>query len=833
MQEQSRIPTPCNQFVVTAGLSRRREEPNMQEQSRIPTPCNQFRGSLLLAAIIAGALVVAGPAQAADYLKNGSMKATGNAMPPGWRLHLFPGLETIGKAATIQGVTADSKAIELTWQSGSARFAVEAELARQPEDNNHYALSGKVRTTGDGKAAFLVECTDAKGVLLRFKETLPVSGEDWQDLNMLFSVPRGTKATRVFCLNVGAGSAAFAAIDLRPAAEGGAAEFPLHSIAIPAEGNAPIFGGKATFHSFIDSPCTLGFQLWGDTERVKDPALILDIPEELILAAAEHSETNLTVQPVDFTIETVEQAGRKFTRVTFPIASSRIKARPARCGRVNVIIDPKDPQAAVGKTFLITWRVSSGGELSGASGLEIKFLAPMSKTPNPTRFHYISWKSHDLLFNSTDMLDRFARRYEEAGMNNWPLHPHTKFPICRQANDFFRSRGWACTKAEPSHLHTVVTTFVKTMPEAKYVHTEKGVDTSRICPTYFNNDEDFRKKLREFYRQIWQELPVRPQDAILLDYEPWNQYEWCLCEDCRSHFAKTFNLGGVPTVAELSTKYREQWNEFKHRETDDHIRTMCDIARQAVPGVKVGIFGYVRHQDPKMEKWFKYHVALDMRRVDDYVDFHMLSCYHYNGKYASDLIDYNVKLLKKPVWMISNISRGDIMDGSWTRAGENLTPSQVGLKLLGAAASGAVGFATFPGWEVDGLFFVSIDRAMAQVAALEDFYLDGTRVDNLFSLTGRNIDDVVMRAHQHNGQVVITLINHDKTKAASISIKAVDKGKLAKLTQAYSPLGAKLSQHAALQLRQNGLKLVLEPLSEQFIVLASQQDEKIKMIVAE
>lgn len=372
-------------------------------------------------------------------------------------------------------------------------------------------------------------------------------------------------------------------------------------------------------------------------------------------------------------------------------------------------------------------------------------------------------------------------------------------------------------------------TFVKDMPGARFVITSDGKEKWRqkICPTYFTRDPAFRKKLYSFYRRKHNGQGIKAGDTVLLDYEPWDYNEWCFCEGCRGYFAEMHHLPAVPSTQEIREKYREQWREFKFRESDTIVRLLSDVVKKAIPGVTIGIYDYAVHESPAKQKYRRNSVALDCRRFEDTIDFHLLAFYRYNGKEACDLIDYNSKLLTKPVWMISNISRADITQGHWTSSHQQLSPKQVGLKLLGSAASGAAGFANFTGMDVDATFFVAIDRAMSEVAALEEFYVDGCRVDQLFSLAGKGLNDVVLRAHEFNGQVAITLINFDKTVTADITLQAVDPARLKGLNQLYFP--QKDNPDAALfeQVVGPGLKLKLEPLSEQFLVLKTANAQRI------
>jgi len=779
--------------------------------------------TLSICSIIVAFTVPCSIAQAQKtYLKNGLMQGQGASVPDGWRLHFFSNLEAIGESGMIAGPEEGTNAVELIWRDGAARFALQAEMSAQPAQGN-YILSGQVKTTGPGKAAFLVECFDDKGRLLRYAETAPASSDTWRELTLLFTVPRLTAKTNVYCLNTGCGSAAFAAVGIKEALGGGEDVFPLSVVAIPAEGNAPLFGGRSKFHSFIDSPCPMGFHFWGEKDRVKNGALLLEMSEELRLTAAVNASP-LSEPAVDFSCEEIERDGVKARRYTIPIleVTKILLARPRwEQGRIYVVIEPKDPSTAVSKSFVLSWRLLNDGKLSPRREMEMVFLPALPDTPNPKRFGYMSWKANDLVFESPELMARMAKHYEAAAMHAWAIAGALtttcpQDPLRRKANEFFRARGWKMYKTEPCHLSMDWSAFVKEMPDAKYAISAKGEQKYHkfICPTWFNHDAAFREQLQTYYRQKYLTSGVVAGDSVVLDYEPWDLHNWCFCDECREHFSKAFRLPSIPSAKEIAEKYREQWSDFKFRQSDDHVRLAGDVARAAVPGVRIGIYDYVVHQNPKAVEYFRHTVALDARRIDPLVDFHMLSFYRYNGKNGCDLLDFNVKQLTKPVWMISNISRNDIIDGDWTGADQQLSPAQVGMKLLGAAASGAVGFATFPGWDLDANFFVAIDQAMADVAVAEDFYFDGRRVDQQFDISGRGLNEVVLRAHQLKGQTLVTLINFDSAATAQLVVKFTKPA--VAVYKVTSPTGFACPP----KLPPQGLKVQLEPLSRQLLILS-------------
>jgi hypothetical protein len=778
-------------------------------------------------AVLAGICLLFVTCQAmagAELLQNAGLSGAAGEMPQGWTLHYFDGLETAGHGEIVNQPEGDGNSLMLEWQSGAAMFAAQAKLASPLKTGQTYELTGRVKTDEAGRAAFRAESFSADGTLLAEQESVPLSGDGWQDMAVVFTVPADTAKTNIYCLNSGKGKAYFSTLSLHETAAKKEESFPLSALAIPADGNARLFGGKPVFHTFVDSPCPLGFHFWGDKAASLEAQLILDLPEGVQLTEAlyAHSGISEMIEPVMLQLPDV-----KATRHTLAIPRiiNMLQAKPAWNRRVNMVLEPADPAAAAGKSYTVEWRLSVAGKISDTRRFELRFLPPLASTPNPKRFAYRAWTALDIAFLSPEVMGRIARHYEEANMNSWPLLDGDN-EHCVGANELYRSRGWKLSKSEATHLITAFVPFAEKLPGVRYAVSDKGVQryANYLCPTYFNSDPEFKEALTSFLQAKFTRLKLTSNDAVIIDYEPWQPRQWCLCDHCRKHFADMFHLGATPSVADALGKHAEKWREFKLRETDAHVRMVSGIIRNAVPGVTVGIYDYAfPHNDPAVNRRFD-SVALNARRIEDAVDFHLLSFYHYNGKAACDLFEVNTNVLKKPAYMFASISRNDAVDGNWTSIDEQLSPAQTSVKLLGAAASGAKGCGFYPGEDIDAAFFVAIDQAMARVAALEDFYLDGARMDRMFSATG---DATVIRAHQLGDKLLVTLLNFSAAPVQT-TVRMANTGKFQKLDSLYSPeQDLVLAPDSLAKLSRAGLRVSLPAHGARFLILAPAGAEKI------
>ena len=100
------------------------------------------------------------------------------------------------------------------------------------------------------------------------------------------------------------------------------------------------------------------------------------------------------------------------------------------------------------------------------------------------------------------------------------------------------------------------------------------------------------------------------------------------------------------------------------------------------------------------------------------------------------------------------------------------------------------------------------------MAVAEDFYFDGRRVDQQFDISGRGLNEVVLRAHQLKGQTLVTLINFDSAATAQLVVKFTKPA--VAVYKVTSPTGFACPP----KLPPQGLKVQLEPLSRQLLILS-------------
>jgi hypothetical protein len=672
-----------------------------------------------------------------NLLRNPGMEKPGaNGLPENWHRRGWDGLETVGEARADTAAKSGKHAALIDWQAGGACFGVEPELSAQPAPGEDYLLSVFAKTSGKGEATLQVECYDkAEKLLLQRKSDAVANAKKWGELTLGFLVPEETAATRVYLLNTGEGKVWFDDAALAETAARVLVDFPLNVSCEPAEGNALWQEGHSVFNTFVDSPCSLSFHFWGK-KNLKNPAFVIELAQEVELAECFNTHSGLLQVEIPEKISS-RRGDMRTVRHIFrnPRVFGIVQASPAWSRELTMAFRPAKDDLA-GKEFPAWFWLEDDGGKSRERGLAIKFLPPLANTPNPKNFRYYSWGDQDINFHDIGLLTAVARKYEEANMKSRKRH-RGESPLLKAIDDMLERRGWWMFNTFADHLNRNFLPFTKDLAEVPMSMTAEGKEREgKVCPTWFLTDPEVAEKFPAYVAESLRRAGTRDGEMVCIDTEPWAPHEWCFCERCREKFARMFDLPAGVTTEDIRKNHRLQWREFRLRETVDVIGAMASAIRAYSPKLIVADYDYpFWFNRPGFENRFD-SVAKDSRTYEQHVDAHFSSFYHYNKKEAFDLIDVNVKALKKDVYMTPSISRAGPIHGSYTSRSETVDPWFMRLKILGAAASGAKGISIYPGHQVDGLFFVEIDRAMAEIAVNEEFYLQGKRCDDSFKAEG-------------------------------------------------------------------------------------------------
>ncbi len=704
-----------------------------------------------------------------ELLKQTYLGSKSGDMPKDWVVKYWHNLESTYE------VKPGANGVDLRYISGGARFGIQPELLLNPVPaGTALKLTARYRCGKEAQAVLTAEFFNAQGQPIGEKSTAPGTSGNWSDISGVFVVPPDTAKMNFYLLNTGKGTVTYLNASLTTTQSGEAvAEFPVTVYASPSEGNRLVYGGEHIFHSIADSPNSLCFDFWGRTKETPELAFVLEVPVTLRVAECFSSHPTVYRSEVPEITEFTRD-GTAYRRYTYQKAAAFKLIGPGRqwCRQLIAAFEP------VGGNFpsdhKVYYYLSDRDRKSTPVELTVRILPPLPELPAPKRFHYYGWTDYDLNFPDRELLKRVIGKYEKAHLNSRLRNSNKEL---QEIDELLAGRGWRMHNPEQDYCQTrMLTGFRDKLPGLRLEVMRNGQNNpARICPRYFIEDQQFQKLLQEQYNNRYARLNAKSGDWILLDYEPWGTMNSCFCPVCLERFAQSHLGGKAATAAEIAEKHAAAWAEFRVAETVSINRIMVEMIGRINPNFVFIDYDYpVAFDQPGFEKMFQ-SVCKDPRSYEHLISAHFSSFYHHLKKKAFDLIDVNVKTLKKPVYMTPSLSRNDLITGSYTTTEETQSPRQFRQTVLSAAVSGCPGLSIFPGHQIDGQFFVEIQRAMSEIALFEDFLFDGKRNDAAWKFTtlpneiirtaAKEIaipnwpDFFGHRAHELKGETLLSLLN--------------------------------------------------------------------------
>lgn len=701
-----------------------------------------------------------------------SKPGPGDRMPAGWKRHDPPQYEGIGRLEWVKGdPRPEAHALKLTWLDGSPYVAVTPSLTRKLSGERSYVLQGYCKTQGAGKAMFVVECVDASGTIIQRDMSEAISDStDYATLTYYFASPPATDTIRVYCVNSGRGAVWFHLVTLIVDSKTSLG-FPLAVSCEPADGRRFWNDDQPIIHSIANSPVSISFALWGDKSRLQHPSLVIDVPAALEIPEAFYCDFRepLAYRPVVFKKSKVERDGAPYVRYAIedPMTTANLRAYPYYYNTIALCMTPGE--YVPDKSYTFFYFLRNGNQRTRDRHAILKVLPPMAATPNPKRFETFSWRNLDIQFHHPQLLERVARKYEEAGMEGvltidcWPHE--------ERFHAILAARNW--------NIHKKISHDYHWLWEVKAERQDGSKHDVIPCPSSAAHDPAFAEAMTTYLKK--QLACVRPGSRILIDIEPGSVgRRLCFCDRCRQSFAARYDLQpeSIRAADDILTNHALQWGAF----WSHNIAAISRLHYQAIKAVDPG-FRYMQYaypiwfNDPAAVERKLFDSPLDTRILDDFVDAHILSFYLINGKTHFDLFDINARELKKPVYAIQYCTIGIGFETPAYNTDTLVSPREYRQQMIAVAASGGAGFVHYSGSFVDGTFFVSIDRAMREIAAVEDYYFDGTRVDEAVTVGGtgaveaENVDRFIgVRAHRAGNDVLVTLFNFDNEPYAALKL---------------------------------------------------------------
>ena len=499
----------------------------------------------------------------------------------------------------------------------------------------------------------------------------------------------------------------------------------------PVDGNIAAWKGyQRLFHSIYGSPCNLTYVFFipaQKTNLVKNSSFTVFVPDGVRVEEILPQYTTNSGYRTEYDglkISKVKVKGG--TRYTISEMDDFLKQLPNRTytqkKELSFYFEQEKFDSA--KEYKILYQWTNDGKKMPEEHFILKFLAPVPKKPLPKK---IIWQNFVQIWHlnvrNKDLLKKIIVKYCDSNtasraLDN-PAHKHTM-----EVEKFLRENKWQFYR---NFFWTILDYPRDQAPGIEIkesLHADGTKSTRHHCPTAALKNQALIEKTYAF-----SESNLKDGDILALDNEPF--YYWknaCFCKECLDAFAQKFKIDrkALTSPQVVQTKYEKQWLRFLCLNQYRANKIACDRFLKKFPNSKIVLYNYLLEYD----KPATLHNQLkscpqDPRDFDSVVFCHTLSVYSCHG---ADMVKRYLKqdaYLKKPVSLAISMDRAIGEGSGYMSQNDVLSPKGVRLKTLVAAAGGGRCILSYAGIYYDGQMFHAIARAMHEIAAYEDYYIDG------------------------------------------------------------------------------------------------------------
>lgn len=676
-------------------------------------------------------------------------------MPAGWEKIQAPGYETVFNVKIISGTP---NSLMINWESGGAKCGAGPKTLKQLPAGQ-YIFKGQCRTS-DGSQAVLG---------MNNLVSAAVSGSTWQPVSIYFKAGVSEEC-KLYCWNIGQGNVEFRQLGVYATAQQDEAKFPLEVMVMPVE-NTVIWSGTPQVNSFENAPVPVAFD-FKKVSGFKTGSLVVEIPEALKITEAYNFHPSCMEKEIPV-VDKVSKQGKTYLRYTFtnPRIFHLLQDKYAWARKLVMAIEPAKPLAS--KSFTVFWHLEADGAASPEQSFSFNLLPSLKKRTMPRNFPIFCWAMKDFCFADAGVTKKMTDNFELAGIN---VRPRCLIE-CEQYSNVDKqvvNEGWKLFVPNPDYAEIKFNRLGQNslLAKAKMVQYNTGkMNPHHLCPTWFNTNPEFKEYLIGFLRDKYKTHNVNNGDIILFDIEPWQPMTWCFCEDCRRDFARRNNLAAVPSATEILDKHADAWSKFRCLQTAEMTKLNAEIFKQLYPDSKILDYDYaINFSKPDFRSTY-YRVAKDPQLNEAYFDGHISSYYHYLDEQAFDLIETNVKNLKKDYYVICAIDKLGYLSKK-----KVLAPKRLRLLLLATAVNGGKGFAIYPGEHIDGSYLQMFNSTMHEIAEVEDILQNGRFIEKniAVSLLPSNKEDAAkyfrFRAQQLKDKTLVSLFNYGQENGIKVNI---------------------------------------------------------------
>lgn len=567
----------------------------------------------------------------------------------------------------------------------------------------------------------------------------------------------------------------------------------------------PVDDQKGTYHITENFPGILIFKFKADPAKLKNPRIVLDMPDGYSCLGAYPSFPNIpsnwTWQAEKMTTEAVKREQKSYTRYVIFLNNHLVgELKPNTASNSNferVFIKTSSKSAAEGRKEAF-WKLAADDWEGQEKKIELLLLPELVlSTPKVNKFGVMV----SFFRNVTVPDDNIRRAYLDywksiadkpyTMITNWPYLNADQVKIIM---DNFRVLTMLASNEGGTPLLNTKEWYAKrgVKPPLMILKSGKtaneGVFTMQLCPGFLAKDASFwndfvSSQIKQNATRIKTPNPADTYKAgIMYDIEP-GAMNFCYCDNCRNDFKVFAKLDKVLTAAEIEKQYSKEWFNFRVRQSADIIAQFCRCVKNnfAVPAIVC--------TDPLHIAGLQQWCGVDISLSDKDADLLMPMPYYCGLDYFKD-VELNVKKLKTPNFPLNDPAE-DAFYGRYT-------PDKVKQNIVASAALGCAGFGMWPSDDLDGKYLTQIKSAFSIVAQAENYYfakrndaIANVKTEKYFerNITDekRNItiglpgfnDTFQWLAHQQGENILITMLNYndDNDAIVTLDIPGLSKGK--------------------------------------------------------
>lgn len=580
--------------------------------------------------------------------------------------------------------------------------------------------------------------------------------------------------------------------------------FSIYAESGDMKSNEPLISGtafpvelqKGIYHITENFPGILIFKFKADPAKLKNPRIVLDMPDGYSCLGAYPSFPNFpstwTWQAEKMTTEAVNREQKSYTRYVIFLNNHLVgELKPNTASNSNferVFIKTSSKAAAEGSKIAF-WKLAADDWEGEEKKIELLLLPElMLSTPKVNKFGVMI----SFFRNITVPDDNIRRAYLDywksiadkpyTMLSNWPYLNADQVKIVM---DNFRvltmlasnEGGTPMLNAKEWYAKKGVTPPLMILKSGKIAN--DNVFTMQLCPGFLAKDASFWNDFvaPEIKRNAAKVKTPNPADTykygIMYDIEP-GAKDFCFCENCRNDFKVFAKLDNVPTADEIEKQYSAGWFNFRVRQSADIIAQFCRCVKNnlAVPAIVC--------TDPLHIAGLQQWCGVDISLSDKDADLLMPMPYYCGLDYFKD-VELNVKKLKTPNFPLNDPSEEAFFD--------RYTPAKVKQNIVASAALGCAGFGMWPSDDLDGKYLTQIKSAFSIVAQAENYYfakrndaIAHVKTEKYFEryitdekrnitigLPGFN-DTFQWLAHQQGENILITLLNYNDDNDAIVTL---------------------------------------------------------------